>query len=84
MRLYNLVPADSRYNDWLFWYEDAAGCVRPRRTYGDLVCPRCGKLDEPAAVARGIDAGVTIQAKRDFIEMSDGLIVVAKTREGVP
>jgi len=77
MRLYNLVPTDNRYNDWLFWYEDEAGYVRPRNFYADLVCGLCGKLDEVAAINRGIDPSVTIKSKRDFIEMSDGIMTVS-------
>ena len=74
MKLYNLVANDSSFNDWLFWYEDSAGYVRPRDAYADLVCAICGKLDEETAISRGIDPNVTIQSKRDFVEMSDGLI----------
>ena len=77
MKLYNLVPVDSRFNDWLFWYEDTAGYVRPRQVYADLVCSVCGKLDEVAAINRGIDPDITIRSKLDFIEMSDGLIAAA-------
>jgi hypothetical protein len=74
LKLYNLVPTDSPVNDWLFWYEDNAGYVRPREIYADLVCAVCGKLDEEAAISRGIDSSVAIRSKRDFIEMRDGLI----------
>ena len=77
MRLYNLVPADSPVNDWLFWYEDDAGFLRPRQSYADLVCRACGKLDEIAAIKRGIDPGVTIKSRRDIIELSDGQIAVS-------
>src|SRR5215813_9853129 len=77
MKLYNLVPADSRFDDWLFWYEDADAYRRPKPIYSDLVCAKCGKLDEVAAINRGIDPSVTIKSKRDFIEMSDGIMTVS-------
>jgi hypothetical protein len=83
MRLYNLVPTDSRYNEWLFWYQDEEAYVRPRQFYADLVCSACGKLDEVAAINRGIDPSVTIKSKRDFIGMTDGLISVSKRAKEV-
>ena len=83
MRLYNLVPTDNRYNDWLFWYVDEGGYVRPRQFYADLVCGLCGKLDEVAAINRGIDPSVTIKSKRDFIEMSDGIMIVSQHAKDV-
>ena len=72
MKLYNLVPTDSRYNEWLFWYQDEAGYVRPSQFYADLVCELCGKLDEVAAINRGIDPNITIRSKRDFIGTTEG------------
>jgi hypothetical protein len=83
MRLYNPVPTDSRYNEWLFWYQDEGGYVWPRQFYADLVCSACGKLDEVAAINRGIDPSVTIKSKRDFIGMTDGLISVSKRAKEV-
>jgi hypothetical protein len=76
--LYNLIPDDSPVNNWLFWYEDDAGYVRPRQLYADLVCGACGKLDEIAAFARGIGPEVSIRSRRDFIELSDGMIAATK------
>src|SRR5262249_43106502 len=67
---------DSRLNEWLFWYEDADGYRQPKQIYSDLVCAKCGKLDEVAAINRGIDPDVTIRSKRDFIGTSDGFKVV--------
>src|SRR5262249_8530997 len=83
MKLYNLVPTDSPYNEWLFWYQDEAGYVRPRQFYVDLVCGLCGKLDEVVAINRGIDPSVIIKSKRDFIEMSDGLMTVSQHAKDV-
>jgi len=74
LKLYNLVPTDSPVNDWLFWYEDAAGFLRPRQAYEDLVCPVCGKVDEVAAIDKGLDPEITIRSKGDITELSDGLI----------
>jgi hypothetical protein len=69
---------DSRFNEWLFWYEDADGYRRPKQVYSDLVCAKCGKLDEVAAINRGIDPNITIRSKRDFIGTTDGFKVVTR------
>jgi len=76
MKPYNLIPTDSRFDDWLFWYEDADAYRRPKPIYSDLVCAKCGKLDEVAAINRGIDPSITIRSKRDFIGTTDGFKVV--------
>jgi hypothetical protein len=76
MKLYNLIADDSPVNDWVFWYEDKMGVVRPRQIYADLVCANCGKLDEIAAIARGIDQSTVIRSRRDFIALADGFIAV--------
>jgi len=64
VKLYTLVPMDSRLNEWLFWYEDADGYRQPKQIYSDLVCAKCGKLDEVAAINRGVDPNITIRSKR--------------------
>ena len=78
MKLYTLVSMDSRYDDWLFWYEDADGRRRPKPIYSDLVCSKCGKLDEVAAINRGLDRDITIRSKRDYIGTTDGFEVVTR------
>ena len=82
MRLYRLVPMDSRFNAWLFWYEDNDDHIRPRRVYSDLVCAKCGKLDEVAAINRGLDPDIKIRSKRDYIGTTDGFeLVTRRARE---
>jgi len=39
--------------------------------YQDLVCPKCGKVNEKAALARGIQAGVIVKSKRPFVASAD-------------
>jgi hypothetical protein len=78
MRPYNLVPTDSRFDDWLFWYEDADAYRRPKPINSDLVCAKCGKLDEVAAINRGVDPNITIRSKRDYIGTTDGFKVVTR------
>jgi len=82
MKLYNLVPADSRFDDWLFWYEDADAYRRPKPIYSDLVCAKCGKLDEVGAINRGVDPDTTIRSKREYIGTTDGFkVVTSRARE---
>ena len=69
---------DSRYDDWLFWYEDADGRRLPKPIYSDLVCSKCGKLDEVAAINRGLDPDIKIRSKRDYIATTDGFRVIAR------
>jgi len=69
---------DSRFNEWLFWYEDADGYRRPKHVYSDLVCAKCGKLDEVAAIYRGVDPNLTIRSKCDYIATTDGFEVVTR------
>jgi hypothetical protein len=77
VKLYNLIPVDSYFDNWLFRYEDTAGFLRPRAMYADLLCPVCRKLDEIAAIKRGIDPAVTIKSRCDVIELTDGLIATS-------
>lgn len=44
----------------------------PREIYKDLCCPVCRKIDEFAALARGLDSEIKIKAKTDFVRCFDG------------
>ena len=44
----------------------------PREMYKDLCCQVCRKIDEFAALARGLDPGIKIKAKTDFVRCFDG------------
>jgi hypothetical protein len=39
--------------------------------YQDLVCQKCGKVDEKAALARGIQGSIVIQSRRPFLGSAD-------------
>jgi hypothetical protein len=39
--------------------------------YQDLTCKRCGKVDEKAALARGIQGEVLVRSKRPFLPSAD-------------
>ena len=80
MRYYIADPEDNRTNVWLFGYDDPRLGHRLFPDYDDLVCTNCGKLDEPAAIARGINPAVCVQepdARRDLIGTEDGQLLVS-------
>jgi hypothetical protein len=39
--------------------------------YQDLLCPKCGKVNEKAALVRGIQGGVVVKSKRPFLASAD-------------
>jgi hypothetical protein len=74
---HKLSAGDVRKNDFLFrHFDDRIGklCVRPR--YADLVCRRCGKLDEIQALARGIEEDLEFPESRDFFHSQDHILIV--------
>ena len=72
-----LFTQDIRPQHWLFWTHDAAGCLIPRVEFKDLVCAECGKLDELAALARGVPASLKIKSRHDFISSDDDFVLVS-------
>src|SRR5262245_6265853 len=68
--MYAVYPQDSIHQAFILW------CMGKQRLivmqqYADLVCQRCGKVDERAALARGIQASVTVKSKRPFLGSDD-------------
>jgi hypothetical protein len=44
--------------------------------YQDLVCQKCGKVDEKAALVRGIRPGIVVKSKRPLIPSEDDFYLV--------
>jgi hypothetical protein len=44
--------------------------------YEDLVCKECRKVDENAALSRGIQEEVVVNSKRPFLSSADGFYLV--------
>jgi hypothetical protein len=61
--------------DSLLLHRDAKelGRVVVRDRYADLVCSRCGKLDEYTAALRGLDDDASLRTRRDVIKSFEGL-----------
>ena len=77
MKYYWLTPKDQKRNNWILHRETTSG-VSLRSEYADLQCNKCLKVDELAAIERGIDADVSIHSRSDFLTSDDGLVAVSK------
>ena len=77
MKYYWLAPKDQRNYNWLFYEESNETGIKLRSQYTHLLCWKCRKLDELAAVAIGLDRGVKIRSKSDYLMTDDGLICVS-------
>jgi hypothetical protein len=68
--MYAIYPRDSADDVFLFRHE-RGGKLVVIDEYQDLVCQRCGKVNERAALARGVRPGVRIRSKRSFFPAPD-------------
>jgi hypothetical protein len=77
-----IIPDDQRHNNGLFFAIGGDGPRRPWPLYQDLACPKCMKIREDVALARGIDPGFTVQLSGDICLTDDGVHVFStRTRE---
>lgn len=74
--LHWLVPRDSRSNLWLLHADSSTG-RQIRSRYADLRCPRCRKVDEDAALARGLEDNLLARTSLDFGRTLDGFVFVS-------
>jgi hypothetical protein len=73
-RWFRLDPRDDRYNNFLF----REGIpVRPRKTYAEITCPSCGKLDEYAALSIPLEKDVFYRSNFDLSCSFDGIYCVS-------
>lgn len=82
MIFYELVLPDlpARIEAWLFYERSTEAPRRPevRTEYRDLVCRKCGRFDELAALDRGLSKGVKVPPiRRDAIPTNDGFVLVS-------
>lgn len=47
-----------------------------KEAYCDLTCKRCRKVDEKAALARGLDESIVVKSKRPFVLSTDDFYLV--------
>lgn len=87
MHYYIIEPVDNCTNIWVLGYDDPVLGHRLFDEYLDLICANCGKVDETAAVRRGVNSFVRVRshrdAKRDFIGTEDGFFLVSQRFKSV-
>lgn len=73
MKIYTCCSDDDTQEHWLF-FEDVGGRLKVRTEYRDLACSSCGKIDEQAALRRGVSSNFAVRAKKDWIGTSDDYV----------
>ena len=71
---YWIVPKDQRHNNWLLHRDHPETGRSLRKRYSDMVCGRCKKLNELDALERGLESDVTLRARSDLVQTSDGFL----------
>lgn len=77
MNIYQITAKDAPSSPWMFFEDDASGGLRVRSRYSHLVCDLCGKLDEDAALAQGVDESFRVRTTRDWLRTNDEQICVS-------
>lgn len=72
---YALYPHDT-VNETFVLRHICDGKLVVRQEYSDLVCSTCKKVDEKAALERGIQPNVVVTSKRPFLGSSDDFYLV--------
>jgi len=76
MEFYYILSREVKYNNWILNLEHPKRRVMPE--YAHLVCDRCGKVDEVAAIRSGIRADIRIRGSVDFLRSSEGLTLFSE------
>ncbi len=77
MKIFTCYSEDDTQEHWLL-FEDVDGRLVVRKEYSDLACSSCGKIDEQAALKRGVSRSFRVRAKKDWIGTSDDYLCVTK------
>ena len=84
MKYFWLVPKGQRHNNFILFHDaDGSRPVTLRERYLDLQCKRCKKLDADVALQRGLEAGISIRARTDYVACDYGLVAVSKRFRGL-
>jgi hypothetical protein len=73
MKLYWIGPYEQKYNNGFFYNLADDGPRRPWPLYQDLACPKCMKMPEDAAIARGVDPSFKVRLSGDIACTHDGV-----------
>lgn len=84
MKYYDLCPHSSRAVNWILFRDQMPeDIIEVRPLYADMACPRCRKLDERAAIRRGIEPQVRIKASKDFTITDDNFNCLSRRAQDV-
>jgi hypothetical protein len=75
--IYLVTPHDTVNQVSILRQIDDSGRLVVTGKYSDLVCKTCHKVDEKAALARGVQNSIVITSKRSFILSSDFFYIVS-------
>lgn len=74
--MYNISPHDTVNAPFLFWRVHANGRLVVMEEFQDLACKSCHKVNETAALSRGIPASVVVKSKRPFLLSQDEFYIL--------
>ncbi len=74
--MYLVTPHDTVNQVSILRRIDDSGRLVVKDEYSDLVCKTCRKVDEKAALARGVQNAIAITSKRSFIISTDFFYLV--------
>jgi hypothetical protein len=80
---YQISSHDSRQSPFVLRVIDSDGKCVVRPAYRDLVCQKCKKVDEKAALARGISGDVRVKSDRPFLLSMDDFYLVDERARAV-
>lgn len=70
------IYAHDTVNEFFVLRDVKQGKLCALQAYEDLVCPKCKKIDEKAALERGVQANVTVKSRRAFLGSADDFYIV--------
>jgi hypothetical protein len=80
---YLVTPHDSVNQVFLFRRVNSQGVLSVKDEYQDLVCKKCGKLDEKSALSRGFLGRVDVRSKRPFVLSTDDFYLLDQRAEQI-
>lgn len=74
--MYQITPHDSVNAAFVLRCDNPDGKLIIMEVYQDLVCKKCRKVDEKAALIRGIQEEVVVRSKRPFLASFDNFYLL--------
>jgi hypothetical protein len=70
------IYAHDSVNDFFVLHEVRQGKLCAKKAYEDLVCQKCKKIDEKAALRRGVEIDGVVKSRRPFLGSAEDFYVV--------